>query len=291
MGRALAQIDVIPGSAEPFTFDAQALTALARSLNSRYASADPFPHVVIDDFLPAHVAEGMLEDFPGPSAPCWQADEKGPQAGKLGTRHASRMVGVPGRLYLNLLAFNSSSFVEFLEDLTGITGLIPDPHFIGGGLHQNPRGAKLEIHADFNRYKRLALDRRINALFFLNPNWDPKWGGQLELWDRDMKECRQRLDPIFNRLVVFNTTSDSYHGHPDPLVCPNEVTRKSLAFYYYSNGRPASERRRAHSTLWQRRPGDEKRAVGAGDLLPAARKALRRWMPQAVKDLFGRRST
>src|SRR5687767_13947750 len=98
-------MNVIPGPEEPFVFDAQALSGLATSLKTRYVSADPFPHVVIDDFLPVSVAEGILSDFPGPSAACWQADERGPQAGKLGTRHASRMVGVPSRLYLNLLLF------------------------------------------------------------------------------------------------------------------------------------------------------------------------------------------
>lgn len=180
--------------------------------------------------------------------------------------------------------------MEFLEQLTGIQGLVPDPHFIGGGLHQIPRGAKLGIHADFNRYARLKLDRRINALFFLNRDWDPAWGGQLELWDREMKECRRRVDPIFNRLVVFNTTSDSYHGHPDPLACPEHVTRKSIAFYYYSNGRPLRERRIAHSTLWQRRPGHERDDLGDRTLTSLPRRALRAIVPQALKDaLRGRR--
>lgn len=271
--------------AEPARFDSEALAELGQNLRTQYANADPYPHIVIDDFLPAEVAEGILEDFPGPDAPCWQADAKGPQQGKLGTRHASRMAGVPNRLMLNLLLFNSSPFVDFLEALTGMQGLIPDPHFVGGGLHQIPRGAKLELHADFNRYTALKLDRRINALFYLNKDWDPEWGGALEMWDRNMTERRQSVLPIFNRLVVFSTTSDSYHGHPDPLACPDNVTRKSIAFYYYTNGRPLSERRLPHTTLWQSRPGETKRSQLS---IASARKRLRRLAPASLKNLLRR---
>ena len=89
-----------------------------------------------------------------------------------------------------------------------------------------------------------------------NPDWQPAWGGDLELWDREMRGCAQRIAPVANRCVVFSTTRDSYHGMPDPLRCPDGVTRRSLALYYYSNGRPESERGPDHSTLWQARPGE-----------------------------------
>ena len=148
----------------------------------------------------------------------------------------------------------SSTFVRFLEALTGVHDIIPDPHFRGSGLHQTTKGGKLDIHADFNRYARFGLDRRVNTFTFLNKNWDESWGGYLELWTRDMKKCAQRVAPSFNRLVVFSSTDFSYHGHPLPLEAPLHRSRRSVALYYYTNGRPDNEkdtRYGTHSTLWQ----------------------------------------
>ena len=54
--------------------------------------------------------------------------------------------------------------LEFLETLTGIDGLVPDPYFAGGGLHQIVRGGFLKVHADFNWHPKLRLDRRLNML-------------------------------------------------------------------------------------------------------------------------------
>jgi hypothetical protein len=141
--------------------------------------------------------------------------------------------------------------------LTGIQGLVPDPHLWGGGLHQILPGGKLAVHADFNKYPHFKLDRRLNVLVYLNRDWQEQWGGQLELWNRDMTRCEQRILPLFNRMVCFSTTDSSFHGHPDPLRCPADRTRRSLALYYYSNGRPAEEIGRPHTTLFQYRPDDE----------------------------------
>ena len=156
---------------------------------------------------------------------------------------------------LNSASGNSSAFTKFLENLTGIEGLIPDPHFRGGGLHQVERGGYLDIHCDFNVYEKLNLDRRLNVLIYLNKDWKKEYGGDLELWDKNMTKAVARISPIFNRFVVFATDDYSYHGHPDPLKCPEDKTRKSLALYYYTNGRPSDEVSESHTTLFQHRPG------------------------------------
>jgi Rps23 Pro-64 3,4-dihydroxylase Tpa1-like proline 4-hydroxylase len=158
---------------------------------------------------------------------------------------------------LLLYQLNSATFINFLEELTGIDGIIPDPHFVGGGLHQIERGGYLKIHADFNRHKKLSLDRRLNLLIYLNQDWQEEYGGHFEMWDRDMTRCEKKILPLFNRCVIFNTTDFSYHGHPEPLTCPPDRTRRSLALYYYSNGRPAEEIAGGHSTLFRPRPGEE----------------------------------
>ncbi|MDX2244622.1 MAG: 2OG-Fe(II) oxygenase [Leptolyngbyaceae cyanobacterium bins.302] len=239
-----------------FRLDQTHLTSLAELHQSTFQSASPFPHIVIDDFLPESILDEVLKEFPNPKEIEWQSF-KNPAERKLASCE-EQMMGDATALLLHQL--NSSTFVTFLESLTGIQGILPDPHFEGGGLHQIERGGYLKIHVDFNWHSRLKLDRRLNLILFLNRNWQEEYGGHLELWDREMTHCHKRILPVFNRCVIFNTNDYSYHGHPDPLTCPEGMTRKSLALYYYSNGRPAHELKEGkgyHSTVFRSRTADE----------------------------------
>jgi hypothetical protein len=228
------------------------LANLAAIHHASYCAAQPFPHIVLDDVFETAILDEVLSEFPDPRGVDWERFSEASSI-KLATKSEQQM-GPATRSFLR--ALNSSAFIEFLETLTGITGLIPDPHLVGGGLHQIERGGFLKIHADFNWHDRLKLDRRVNVLIYLNKDWKEEYGGQLELWDTKMTECKVKALPIFNRLVVFNTTSDSYHGHPEPLQCPESRSRKSIAMYYYTNGRPIGEIHGRHSTLYQRRKDD-----------------------------------
>lgn len=223
-----------------------------KELHSTYTSAAPFPHATLDNFLPEPILERVLEEFPGPDSIDW-ITFKGGRARKLATRDEGQMGAFTVRLLHEL---NSSRFLRALEGLTGIEGLIPDPHFEGGGLHCIERGGFLKIHADFNKHEKLKLDRRLNLLIYLNKDWHDEYGGHLELWDTSMSKCVKKILPVMNRCAVFSTTDDSYHGHPDPIQCPEGMFRRSIALYYYTNGRPAAELSRRHSTLYKRRPGE-----------------------------------
>jgi 2OG-Fe(II) oxygenase superfamily len=235
----------------PF-LDFDHLHAIAEREAERYRQASPFPHIVLDDVAHAPMLMEGVRQFPKPSELAWYTYDN-PLEKKLALPHIERL---PPLLQEMLHAFNSSEFTAFLERLTGITGLCADPEFYGGGLHQIERGGKLDIHADFNVHPHSQLDRRINAILYMNPGWKPEYGGHLELWDAEMTRACCRVLPTFNRLVIFNTTDWSYHGHPEPLQCPEHDTRKSIALYYYSKGRPACEQSPPHSTLYQRRPTD-----------------------------------
>ena len=227
------------------------LEGLAASLAGPYQNAEPFPHTVIDDFLPKEPLLRALQAFPSAREVRWidydRANER-----KLAFPEAERL---PCPLREVLYFLNSAPVLRFLEKLTGITGLVSDPYFTGGGLHQIEPGGFLEVHADFNRYQRLRLDRRLNLLLYLNRDWTEEYGGHLELWDQSMTNCVKKILPVFNRCVVFSTTDTAYHGHPTPLTCPSGWSRKSIATYYYTNGRPAEEANSAHTTLFQRRTG------------------------------------
>jgi len=237
---------------EPFFFDRKQLLAQADQLTNQYVTAAPFPHVMIDGFLPEAVIRSVAGEFPTPEAARWQQSNWYFE-NKLSTEDEENF---PPHIRQLMYGFNSSIFTEFLERLTQIKGLIPDPHFRGGGLHQIRRDGKLGVHCDFNFYERLKVHRRINVLLYLNEAWPDEYGGHLELWDREMKQAVQKIAPVLNRCVIFSTTDQSFHGHPDPLRCPEGVTRKSLALYYYSAERPESELSDAHTTLFQARPGE-----------------------------------
>ncbi|MCI5049042.1 MAG: 2OG-Fe(II) oxygenase [Rickettsiales bacterium] len=241
-----------------FLFDDDALQHVAEQHKDGYNSADPFPHAVIDNFMPSADATRLRKLFPKPDAPFWFDWSKGDtknQPKKQGLGHIKRLEGAHPFIHSVLAAFNSYAMVHFLETLTGIDGLIPDPHYHGGGLHQILPGGKLKVHSDFNYLEKLKLYRKINVLLYLNEGWREEYGGHIELWDKDMSHAVQKVAPIFNRCVIFNTDSYSYHGHPEPLACPDGTTRKSIAFYYYTrDGR--DDQLEAHSTLWQQRPDE-----------------------------------
>jgi Rps23 Pro-64 3,4-dihydroxylase Tpa1-like proline 4-hydroxylase len=219
------------------------------SAHRSYVDAKPFPHVVIDNFSNPDLLDAVLAEFPKPNQIEWQQFDNAREI-KL----ASAKEGTFGPVTrLLLYHLNSITFLEFLSGVTGIRDLIPDPSFDGGGLHQIVRGGKLGIHADFNKHPKYGLDRRLNVILYLNKEWREEYGGHLELWDRSMTRCETKVSPIFNRMVIFGTTDFTYHGHPDPLQCLEGMTRKSLALYYFSNGRPAEEISGDHSTIFRDR--------------------------------------
>src|SRR5690606_7403831 len=146
---------------------------------------------------------------------------------------------------------NSGPFLAFLQALTGIDGLLPDPHLLGGGVHLVGPGGHLGVHADFNWHAGLRAHRRINLLLYLNRDWPAEWGGDLELWSTDAARCERVIAPLFNRAVIFDPRRDTFHGQPAPLACPEGHWRRSIAMYYYSAGRPAAETRAPHNTRYK----------------------------------------
>lgn len=220
-------------------------------LINEYRSNTPFPHVVLDGILDPYAVSRASETFPTNEIPWWQYDnifEKKYAWNQL------RDLSVPIRGLINELQENK--FVSFLETLTGIEGLIVDHTLNGGGIHKIRPGGKLDVHVDYNYHPITRLDRRLNVLLYLNENWEEAWGGNLELWSKDMTHCVKSISPVFNRMVIFSTTDESWHGHPEPLACPLDRSRKSIALYYYTNGRPVCERSDPHSTIFKRRPQD-----------------------------------
>lgn len=224
-----------------------------------YRNNRPFPHIGIDEFFDDDIIRKVVASYPGEFDASW--DRRFLDAGtyeeqKLGL---SRLEDFPPYIQQFVNALNSRVFVDFLEKLTGIYGLIPDPYLSGGGLHMIPRGGRLAIHADFNTHRELRLDRRLNLLVYLNYDWQEEWGGALELWDKSVKVKEKAYLPIANRIVVFTTTDTAFHGHPEPLASPKGKYRRSIALYYYTNGRPEEEKSGDHTTIFMMRPNEIRR--------------------------------
>ena len=233
--------------------DAKASREIGESLAGSYGFAEPFPHLVVDNFLPDAVARMALDHFPVRPLESDRVFEMG-YAGLHKRQILPEDCDAPARQLFHF--FNSRPVLEFLEGLTSIQGLIPDPYFTGGGYHETTRGGKLGIHADFRINDQLHLQRRLNVIIYLNEGWNEAWGGALELWDRKMQAKQLEVAPLFNRCVIFNTDADSYHGHPEPLQSPQSVMRRSIALYYYTASKAIYRETPNQSTMYQARPGD-----------------------------------
>ena len=205
------------------------------NLKSKYINNKPFNHIVIDDFINQKLLEQILEKIV-------ELDnfnkKKHFDPNEKKKRTSTKENKLPEECVKLIRFFNSQIFLNFLQNITGIKEkLISDPYLWGGGLHSTRTGGFLKIHTDTNFHPDFKLDRRLNLIVYLNKNWKDSYGGNLELWDKDMSKCEKDIKPIFNRAIIFSTDDHSYHGHPDPLTCPENIERKSLALYYYSNGR------------------------------------------------------
>jgi Rps23 Pro-64 3,4-dihydroxylase Tpa1-like proline 4-hydroxylase len=224
--------------------------------SKQYQNADPFPHIIIDKFLPDKIIKLICDELAQQKKEIIGFEDKLLQYKKV----SIDPYGCQDFTKAMFLFFNSAPFLQVLEELTGIRGLIPDPYFGGGGFHKIYKGGRLGIHTDFRAHPTLRLQRRLNVLLYLNEGWESAWGGALELWDKQMKCKVQEIQPLLNRCVVFNTDESSFHGHPEPLTCPESVSRKSIALYYYTAFDREGENSVNLSTMFRARPMDNGRS-------------------------------
>lgn len=235
---------------DDLTIDLDHAREIAERYAANYQAAEPYNHICIDNFFPEDVLERVIDEIaelPMPESSFNRAQEK------LKTSYNPDQLPVYTKALFH--AFNSAAFVGFLERLTGIKGLIPDPYFIGAGIHKVANGGHLDIHADFNHHGKMDLERRLNVLIYLNRDWEEAWGGAFEIWDKKVENRIASMAPIFNRMVCFSTSSDSFHGNPVPVNNPHGDPRMSIALYYYTA--TWNETRKSHTTLFRPRPDSD----------------------------------
>tara|TARA_B100000287_G_scaffold406753_1_gene431503 strand:- start:138 stop:932 length:795 start_codon:yes stop_codon:yes gene_type:complete len=223
---------------------------LPQEFSETYSLNNPFPHIVFEDFINEDLINDVNKEFPDLLKLSNKLNFKTQNEIKL---TSIGMEDLSPSAFKLISFLNSDIFLIYLQKLTGIKEkLFSDPYLLGGGYHEIKKGGFLDVHADFNKYKDVNLDRRINLLLYLNHDWNVEWNGNLGLYSKDdLKNPKKIIKPDFNRCVIFTTTSNTYHGHPEKLRCPDGTSRKSIALYYYSYGRPASEMAKTHGTRFR----------------------------------------
>jgi hypothetical protein len=222
---------------------------------------EPYKHLVIDNFFESQLAKICLESFPTLEEPVWEYANDADIEIKYRTSWKSEF-DVQEGIIDAVRILNSAPFLNAMSKRFGIDKIIPDPYFTGGGLNVTKSGGLLDVHVDGNYHDATGLNRRLNALVYLNPNWQPGWGGEFGIYDDKGEVCLKEIQPLFNRLVIFDSHDKSFHGLPAPLNFPDGELRKSIILYYYTKEpRPAEQVsiEKPHSALWKKRDLHDKR--------------------------------
>jgi len=247
--------ETIPGPPADQLIDLDDLERRIDELRAQYAAATPFPHIVLDDLVDTDAVTAVYAELDAMSNERWNSYLHYNERKYSNTDTESW--GPTVRALAEVFA--SNRFTAWLSDLTGFDDLQADSSLDGGGLHRSYRNGFLNVHADFTAHHQIDnWRRRINLLLYLNAEWQPQWGGELELWSPDMQRCETVVAPVGNRMLLFTTDETSYHGHPEPLRFPDGVARQSLALYYFTEEIDPL----AKSTDYRARPGDGARKYG-----------------------------
>lgn len=206
---------------------------------------EPFDYWIIDNFTTPEIAKQLSNDFMDYNYPKWYTYNN-PLENK---KSCNDWWEFPPKTYEFFMHLASSGFVEQIKSITGIESLYPDIGLHGAGWHIHGTGGKLNVHLDYSIHPKLKLQRKLNLILYLTEDWNPNWGGGLEFWTHDStnntpKDKRVVIENVFNRAILFDTTQNSWHGFPEPITCPENVYRKSIAFYYLTDIPPNVEKRK-----------------------------------------------
>lgn len=256
------------------------------ALKAKCQNAPSFPHFCLDNFLEESFANEVHNSFPSYQ----EAERLGKSFSAVNEKKKIQITDsnkFPPSIYKLHELLASEDFVKMVSELMGIDNLIADPTMMGGGIHETNAGGHLDVHVDFNYNENLGLHRRVNLLVYFNKDWHEDYGGYLDLWDKDVKNCLGSYAPIFNRIAGFATNEISWHG-VTPLTCPADRLRKSFAVYYYTKEAPAGWDGVVHSTIFRPRPSEhfkgniampaEKFLKFVNGLVRAAKQSVKKYM-------------
>jgi hypothetical protein len=206
------------------------------ALQPEFLSNKPFNHIVMDNFFTPEVAEQLVKEFPSYDSPVWNAHYLNPIENKKACNHWDKF---PKTTYAAFHYLCGAEFENIVSQLTGNPGVQADVGLHGGGWHAHATSGKLNVHLDYSIHPKLQLERHYNLIVYITPDWNPEWGGGLEVCDHDAEgnpsTLHTTIENRFNRAVLFDTTQQSWHGLPRDLKCPDGVMRQSMAVYYVTD--------------------------------------------------------
>jgi len=270
-----------------FFFSRKEMHELAAKLRQNFASAQPYPHVIVDNFLPLDFALQIAKAFPGIDEIDWKFEGPG-DTKHSGDRNIEKVSTSNEELFpplvrMMMMQFQSGIFCNFLSRLTGYEHLQPDPNHFGCGLHSTGNGGRLMVHIDASRHPNKDLHQLINCIYYCTPEWKEAYGGGLELWNEDATKCVTTVPPLFNRLAIFKVSGRTWHGHPHPVQCPPHLRRNSLALYYYTTDTFATDYEYTNFVRWKRVTAEDKRRP-----LHVVKSVLRSTLPTPVVNSLAR---
>lgn len=233
----------------------ECVAKLVEAKKNNFFNTKPYKHIVVDNFFNSKIADDALKAFSIINEKDWDVSNDKDIEIKMRSKWISEF-DIPESILPCVRILNSSIFLDCLSNIFDIKGVLMDPYFSGGGLNITPKDGLLDVHVDGNFHDKTGMHRRLNAILYLNKGWEKKWKGELGLYDRSGERCLKKIEPIFNRLFIFQTDDYSFHGLPDPIEFPRGEYRKSLILYYYTVGsRTESEKitEKPHSALWKKR--------------------------------------
>lgn len=199
------------------------------SLSGKFLAARPFEHIIIDNFLQREYAEQVYNSFPTDIDNWWK------YCNPLEVKYANdNLESMPNNIQNIFYALSSTKIIQKMCELSNITDLEYDEYLHGAGLHIMPRYGRLNMHLDYEKHPISNKERRLNIILYLSKDWNSEWNGDTQLWNSDMTECVTKSFISFNRAIIFKTNDVSWHGLPEIITCPDNVFRKSLAYYYVS---------------------------------------------------------
>lgn len=239
----------------------ECLNRLKKAKENNFFKIIPFKHIIIDNFFTSELADDALNAFTLKNTSEWDETNDEDIEIKMRSKWKSEF-DIPCFILPCVRVLNSAPFLDALSEMFSIKGIMMDPYFSGGGLNITPRQGLLDVHVDGNFHDKTGMHRRLNAILYLNKRWVNNWKGELGLYDRIGENLIKKIDPIFNRLFIFQTDDYSFHGLPEPINFPKDEVRKSLILYYYTvKGRSGKEKviEKPHSALWKKRNMKDKK--------------------------------
>lgn len=229
--------------------------------------SEPFQHIVLDNVFPETLAKNIMDSFPSLENECWDHSKDEGIEVKSRTTWNSEF-DIPDIIIDAVRIFNSAQILRSIGKVFDIPKLMPDPYFSGGGLNVSEKGGHLDIHVDGNYHDASGMNRRVNLLFYLNPNWEKSWGGELGMYNNSGNDLVKSVEPLFNRCVIFDTHDKSFHGLPNKINFPKSEPRKSIILYYYTvASRPEANVsvKEPHSALWKTKGFTDKKGKKGRD--------------------------